>query len=655
MLRDITDPAFRDILTRTEAAREKLVLVDGRPAVIPAPFPSPTDWRDCWIYFLMLDRFNNPDAPPQGTWNQQYNFRQGGTFNGVRERLGYLQELGVGAIWLSPVQQNAPSDWEYNYHGYGIQNFLRIDGRFASDGTSETAEEELIALVDEAHARGIYIILDIVLSHTARVYDYLLDGRFQRVVKDWEIMNAPFGGEPPVAWLDATGRPNPYWVNTLPAPETLDLDTAVWPAALQRADFYRRRGAQLSYDASGGFIRGDFSDMRQLVLEYEAGGPAQADLRQRFGARPVLEILIQCYAYLIAKFDVDGFRIDTAKHVDPHALEIFGNAIREYALTIGKKNFFTFGEIADGEHIIAKFVGRNSGGDEGFGIDAAIDFPLYHTLPHVAKGHCDVRELHKVFMERKSIQRSLMSSHGEAGRYFVSFLDNHDQYQRFNSVETDERQVMLGVTVLFTLQGIPCLYYGTEQGLQGTVDRDGAPDYTAAEAVREALWGKPDAFTPAHPLYRQISHLSALRRGEPALRYGRLYFRRASQDGKNFGYSYGTGGLVAFSRLLADREVLVVANTSPTDAFQGYVLIDADLNRTPQGYHLAYSNCDTSASGAITLIPAANLFDGDAWVLTEDSAAIHITLAPMEVQLFFSHVPAEVEMARAILEVASAR
>ena len=102
---------------------------------------------------------------------------------------------------------------------------------------------------------------------------------------------------------------------------------------------------------------------------------------------------------------------------------------------------------------------------------------------------------------RKQLEAGLLSSHGEAGRYFVSFLDNHDQHQRFAHPDTPQKQVLIGLACLFTLQGIPAVYYGTEQGLRGTVDADGSPDLTANESSREALWGKPDAFSRNSELF----------------------------------------------------------------------------------------------------------------------------------------------------------
>ena len=143
--------AIAEARRRARDGHPEAVIVDGTPRRVP--YPSP-DWREIPIYFLMLDRFANPDRPPAGAWNRRFDFRQGGSFKGVQAQLGYLAELGMGAIWLSPVLRNAAADRQYSYHGYGAQDFLRIDPRFASDGTEATAECELAELVAEAHARG---------------------------------------------------------------------------------------------------------------------------------------------------------------------------------------------------------------------------------------------------------------------------------------------------------------------------------------------------------------------------------------------------------------------------------------------------------------------------------------------------------------------
>jgi hypothetical protein len=221
---------------------------------IPYPFPSPGDWRDCCIYFLMLDRFANP------------------------------------------VLKNSKPDFDFNYHGYETQDFVNVDGRFASDGTRATAESELAALVEEAHARGLYVILDIVLNHAGRVFDYERPEGVVSIFSDDRVMSGPLGSEPPVEWLNGFGFPRADWRNELPAPPALSVDDAVWPADLQNRVFFRRRGAKLTDTPDArGFVRGDFGDMRQLVAEYDASVPGQEALRARYGVTPVLAILIRAY------------------------------------------------------------------------------------------------------------------------------------------------------------------------------------------------------------------------------------------------------------------------------------------------------------------------------------------------------------------------
>src|SRR5438309_9902081 len=115
----------------------------------PALTPSPEDWRDQWIYFLMVDRFNNRLRPPHARFDDPgFTGFQGGTFRGVKDQLPYLKELGAGAIWLSPVLRNLGFETA-TYHGYGIHDFLRAEPRFAED--PNRADEELRELVDEAH------------------------------------------------------------------------------------------------------------------------------------------------------------------------------------------------------------------------------------------------------------------------------------------------------------------------------------------------------------------------------------------------------------------------------------------------------------------------------------------------------------------------
>ncbi len=596
----------------------------GEKKSVQYPFPSPGDWRDCSIYFLMLDRFNNPSAAPRSRWDGTYGFRQGGTFKGVQERIPYIADLGVKAIWLSPPLKNpGPPEWQYNYHGYAIQDFLSVDERFGS-------EEDLQNLVTTAHACGVYVILDMVLNHAGRVFDYLLGGVTRDSFCDPKVLYGPLGSEPDIRWLDAFGSPRAEWTNTIPPGPAPAPGDAVYPEELRNYLFFRRRGCKVT-DTLGAqtFIPGDFDSMRQMVVEYDATVPGQEAIREKLGQHPVLNALIRCYSYLIARFDFDGFRMDTVKYVHPDMIQAFGNAIREYALSIGKTNFFTFGEVYDNEANIDKFVGRKGGNKGGVGIDAALDFPLFYKLPAVSKAFEGVEDIRTVFENRKAEQADLISSHGEAGAFFVTFLDNHDQHERIKDPKTPQDQVTLALAVMFGLQGIPCVYYGTEQGLDVTKSPDGTPQLGANESVREALWGKPGAFDQGHAMYRAIKALAELRNNCPPLRYGRLYFREISGNGVDFGHSAGVGGVIAYSRVLYESEVVVIANTNTELPFIGHVIVDLDLNRQASPFQVLYSNKGKQGQAPVTP-GTCNFWDRNVLKGRGTAAKLSVELQPME-------------------------
>ncbi len=614
----IAAPEIQSVFDQARTPRRRRVAVAGRTVEIATPFPSPADWRDQWIYFLLIDRFCNPDSPPRfAPFDGQHDGFQGGTFNGVRERLDYLKQLGVGALWLSPVLKNCQFHAS-TYHGYGIQDFLQVDARFASDPRAarenpQLAEDELRALVDEAHARGIYVILDIVLNHAGDVFEYVLRD-VGSAEADWQ--DSPYT----IRWRDENGRGRTDW--SAP-PDQPAPDAAVWPAELRRNELFRRQGR-------GGEAGGDFASLKELVTGLrettEADGPHY----------PVRKALIRAYQYLIAKYDVDGFRIDTLKYIEPEFAQVFGNAVREYALSIGKKNFFTFGEVYDNEEQIARFIGRNAA-EEGdlMGVDAALDFPLFFKLPSVLKGQLPPAEVVALFRHRKAVERDVISSHGEASRYFVTFLDNHDQTARFHfrSPDAPERfgdQLTLGLGVLFALQGIPCVYYGTEQGLHGRGERD--------LAVREALWGKADAFNRAHPVYAILERLASTRREQAAMRYGRQYFRPISGDGVHFGISTVPGGVLAFSRILNEQEIVVLANSQTESGWTGEVIVDTSLNRVGAKYELLFSNRTPRRDRAETVIEKSadrvEIHEADGSVTRGPARALRVAAEEMEIGIW---------------------
>jgi glycosidase len=623
MMESIHDPEVHSVFQQARRPRQKDITVDGVKTRIPFPFPSPEDWRDQWVYFIFLDRFNNPTAPPKHLpWNEEWGEFQGGTINGIRERLAYIRSLGAGAIWISPILKNCQYT-PFTYHGYGIQDFLTVEPRFTSDPARAKkdpafADAELQALVDEAHARGLYVIFDVVLNHTGDVFVY----------KDLGA-SAPWSDAPyPIQWRDESGRPRMDWES---APESCAPDAAVWPTELRQNGYFRRKG-------KGGEAAGDFEVLKELVTDYQEYDPV-------YGVHyPVRETLIRAYQYLVAKFDIDGFRIDTLKFIERDFARQFANAIREFAVSIGKKDFFTFGEIWDSEEKIASYIGRNTTDNTDIvGVDAAVDFPLYYKLSSVIKGQSAPVDLVNMYERRRSLESGVISSQGEASKFFVTFLDNHDQNSRFyfedaGAPKRYDGQLTSALACLFSLQGIPCLYYGTEQGLHGSGGRP--------EAVREALWGKPNAFSESHPFYQSIARLAAVRAGIPALRFGRQYFRPISGDGSHFGISNYPGGVLAFSRILSGMEVIVVVNTCVDSGWQGEVLVDFSLNHPGEEFRILFSNRENpNRPGSICERPLGQveIFETDGSVSHGPTRSLPVALAPMEALIVGSTALPELE------------
>jgi glycosidase len=575
-------------------------------------FPSPIDWRDQWIYFLMVDRFNNPSAGPRQQPFDDPNFAgfQGGKFAGIKDQLPYIRGLGAGAIWLSPVLKNVPFE-DGTYHGYGIHHFLRADPRFAQDPLH--ADDELRAVVDAAHQLGMYVILDIVLNHTGNVFAYQCDAG-ERTCVDSQGAEADFRSSTrDIRWRDENGSPRADWpdIATIPNPPT---NTLVWPQELHDNSFFRRQGQP----GPGDDTIGDFGTLKQF----------RTDLVQ------LQQFLIRAYQYVIARFDVDGFRIDTLRYLKGGFPLLFGNSVREFALSNGKKNFFTFGEVfvGDAEQQIARFIGRTTTDQTDMvGVDAALDFPLFFNLKPVVKGFSPPSDLVSMYQLRKQVEANVLSSHGDATRFFVTFLDNHDVKERIRFVQTGNEhqfddQVTLGLGCLYSLPGVPCLYYGTEQGLHGS---------GSDAAVREALWGGP-GFQEGSFYYQQISEIARVRASQPAMRYGRFYFRPVSGDGQHFGVSTFPQGILAFSRILMDQEVVVAANCSTSEARSFDVIVDLTLNQAADQYGVQYSNKTPFQSPG----PVQNKAAGTVSVQEVDGStgtgplrSMRVNLAPMEVQI----------------------
>ena len=547
-------------------------------------FPSPIDWRDCVMYQVVLDRFDDGrDHPPYAAGetatgrdvDQGWHF-QGGTLNGLTRRLDYIQGLGATAVWISsPLKQR---QGEQTYHGYAIQDFLDIDPRFGTVA-------DLAEFVRQAHARGMYVILDVVIDHAADLFCYAGDDGEPKfdVVYDG-------GRKYPIArWHDGGDKKPGEWTH----------DEGVWPRELQREEAWVREGPMDPMSATSAEAKdGDFMNLKKLDLTH----------------RETLSAIINCYKWWIAMTDVDGFRIDALRHVRHPAASDFCHAIREYAAAIGKHNFLQVGEVADTDEEMRRYVGTNielvagKGGEhdpnadpDSTGdypnLDAVIDFELHRRLVPVLLGEQPARQIGDLWEKRRDHYRDF----GRCGRYYLSYLENHDQGGRdrhrllsgsfeqtpdgYDRPGGDPRLAMMASTVLLCGMGIPCLYYGTEQGFDGGGSES---DTNVREAMFGGKWGPFDTtgasfFDSEHPIYKAIARACEARAAEPTLRYGRAYLRPLSGDGENFGMPEHKGAF-AFARVLDNTEILVVANPSLGEAKGLCVGVDSLLN--PPTWHM---------------------------------------------------------------------
>jgi glycosidase len=558
---------------------------------------SPADWRDQILYFLLPDRFSDGReatrprfdradahrhaAPDKAAWMASGNVFQGGTIRGIASKLDYLQALGVTALWIGPIfkqRGDIPT-----YHGYAIQDFLDVDPRFGT-------RQQLRDLVDAAHARGIYVLLDIIYNHSGNNWFYERDGS--------PVDTVDYRFEPPHAlfrWRSGSGQP----IAAIPAG---GRDDGVWPVEFQNPDFYTRAGSigrfdpepwENPLDPRNEFRRGDFFSLKDLAVQ------ERVPLARDPGADAVLSALIRVYQYWIALTDVDGFRVDTVKHVSFEASRNFCGAIHEYAESIGKHNFLLLGEVAGGAGLTRSYLdvfGRN--------LDAALDLgePM-DVLAATVKGLSAPSRFFAQFGGHDEL-----GTHREVGRYHVSVLDDHDMINRhpkarFAAGNADPARYVQSAHAIgmqLTTLGIPCIYYGSEQAFDGSeayhdlsiegAGSDGKIPFRD-RYIREAMFGGAfgafgtsgcDFFDRDHPTYLRIAAIArVVTRRDPtgmALRRGRQYPRevRFLADG---GYQPPRQGeIVAWSRIMFDREVLVVLNTHGGEARGGDVTVDHRLH-----------------------------------------------------------------------------
>ena len=539
------------------------------------------------IYFLLPDRFANGDQSndrgglaggplDHGFDPTHKGFYHGGDLKGLLSKLDYLENMGVTAIWMAPIFKNKPvqgSDpWiSAGYHGYWITDFTQIDPHFGTN-------EDLKALVKAAHSRNIKVIFDIITNHTADVIRYTeCHGNDQgtqapsvktcayrskenypyntRGGPDGMAINKGFTGDDVDGQTLANFRKltdmNYAYTPYVPSAER-DVKKPAW---LNDIRYYHNRGESTFKGESS--LYGDFAGLDDLFTEHP----------------DVVAGFTRIYKNWISEFKIDGFRIDTVRHVNDSFWQQLSPALIAHAKAEGIEEFYIFGEVYDpSPKNLGHFITAAK-------LPAVLDFGFQSAAADVLVNNKGTDTLKALFEQDHYYTGSKASA-----LTLPTFLGNHDMGRlamMINRALPDAspkeklKRVMLGHALMFFSRGVPVIYSGDEQGFTGDGnDQDAREDMFPSKVAiynDNILLGTDkntaeDNFDQAHPLYREIKRLSAIYRAHPALRSG-MQTEIASSDNP---------GLYAFTRANKTSTYLVLLNSKTTP-------IDIDMAQIPRG------------------------------------------------------------------------
>ncbi|MCF2125243.1 pullulanase-type alpha-1,6-glucosidase [Strepomyces sp. STD 3.1] len=537
------------------------------------------------FYFVLPDRFANGDTRNDrggltgtrlatGYDPTDKGFYQGGDLKGLTDRLDYIKGMGTTAIWMAPLFKNQPvqgtgENASAGYHGYWITDFTQVDPHFGTN-------QDLKNLVSKAHAKGMKVFFDVITNHTADVvdyeeksYDYLSKGAFPYLTKDGK----PFDdadhadgdrGFPRVGTGSFPRTP------VVPA-EKKNLKVPRW---LNDPAMYHNRGD--STWAGESTTYGDFSGLDDLWTE-----------------RPeVVSGMEKIYQRWVKDFAIDGFRIDTVKHVNMEFWTQWATALDAYAARKGRDDFFMFGEVYSADTAVTSpYVTEGR-------LDSTLDFPFQDAARAYASQGGSAQKLASVFGDDYKYTTDKANAYEQ-----VTFLGNHDMGRIGTFLRQDDptatdaellKKDRLANELMFLSRGNPVVYYGDEQGFTGAGgDKDArqpmfasrTADYLDDDQLGTDRTHAEPAYDPNAPLYRQISTLAKLRKAHPALADG-VQTERHADDG---------AGVYAFSRTDAARgtEYVVAFNNADEARTATFATGSADMT-----FRALYGTDDDARSGA---------------------------------------------------------
>ena len=520
--------------------------------------------EDETIYFVLPDRFENGDPKndtggikgdrmKHGFDPTSKGFYQGGDLAGLIKRLDYIQAMGVTAIWFAPVFKNkpvqgGPGQESAGYHGYWVTDFTSVDPHFGTNA-------EFKAFVDAAHKRGMKVYMDIIANHTADVIQYKecptsacryrsrADFPYSRRASDSAPINAGFAGDSVKTEENFSKLTDMNFAYTPVVPEA-EKNIKV-PAWLNDIRYYHNRG-DTTFTGENSTM-GDFVGLDDLYTENPK----------------VVDGFIDIYGAWIDNYGIDGFRIDTAKHVNSEFWAKFAPAMLQRAAAKGIPNFHIFGEVATGDQdtaLLARYTREAK-------LPAILDFAFGRATVDTVGGNAATEKLNRLIEDDV-----LYEGGAETAKRLPTFIGNHDagrfaMFVKRQNPQADDaellKRVILGHALMFTMRGVPTIYSGDEQGFVGKGgDQDSRQPLFASKTAtynEDRLLGTTTTtaqanFNQQHPIYTTIAKLAKIRTGSSALRRGDTVVRN---------YAEGPG-LFAFSRIDKSNgeEVLTIVNTS---------------------------------------------------------------------------------------------
>jgi glycosidase len=518
------------------------------------------------FYFVMPDRFengstsNNTGGLPGGTSDEDVlrhgydpelrGYYHGGDIAGLREKLDYLDDMGVTAVWMTPMFKNKPVQGDgtiggssAGYHGYWITDFTSIDPHMGTN-------QELRSLVEEAHDRGMKVFFDIITNHTADViryeegqYTYRSKAQYPyRTASGKPFDDRDYAGTSEFPELD----PQVSFPYTPVVPEAeRDIKEPDW---LDNRIYYHNRGDTDFQNEDEDQQYGDFVGLDDLFTEHPRVAQGMVDIYKDW-----------------VDYGVDGFRIDTVKHVNTEFWQKFGPEVLAHAKSTGNEEFFMYGEVYSYDPSFTSIYTTEAR------LQAILDFPFQGAARGFASQGSPTKDLRDFFKQDDYY------TDADSNAYSLpTFLGNHDMGRFGYFLEQDnggatDRELLkrdrLGHALMYFARGMPVVYYGDEQGFTGTdpgndqlARQDMFPsqtqEYWDDDQIGSDSTPADDNFDRDHPLYQILQDLAAVRQDHKALRRGAQLQR----------YSDAEAGIYAFSRIARGEQVeyVVALNNAET-------------------------------------------------------------------------------------------